>query len=59
VTPNIVAPTMGFSGSARGRWDFAIPATAAAAFPRMRSEIGFSPAMSTTEYMSVTSTAPT
>ena len=38
---------------------FAMPAIAPAAFARIRSEIWLIPAMSTTEYIIVTSTAPT
>ncbi len=58
VTPNIVAPTSGFTSSASS-CAFAMPAIAPAAFARIRREIRFSPAMSTTEYIIVTSTAPT
>ena len=60
MTPNIVAPTSGLPDSAISiDCASAMPAIAAAAFVRMRAEIWLIPAMSTTEYIIVTSTAPT
>ncbi len=59
MTPNIVAPTSGLVPARAGTVAFAIPAIAPAAFAMIRSETWFSPAMSTTEYIIVTSTAPT
>ena len=58
VTPNIVAPISGRSpSSGAGAFDHArdLPA----AFARIRAEIRLTPAMSTTEYIIDTSTAPT
>ncbi len=59
VTPNIVAPTSGRASGRAGTSTCAIAAIAAAAFARIRSEIALIPAMSTTEYVIDTSTAPT
>src|SRR5438128_5079040 len=60
VTPNIVAATSGrLSPAASPARAFAIPAAAPAALLRIRAEIRLIPAMSTTEYIIVTSTAPT
>ena len=58
VTPNIVAPTSGFASSA-GTVACTIPAIAPAAFVMIRAETRLTPEMSTTEYIIVTSTAPT
>ena len=61
VTPNIVAPTNG-RASPEGRYAAyacAMPATAAAALPRICSETRLMPATSTTEYIMQISTAPT
>ena len=59
VTPNIIAPTSGRASRAAGADAFAIPAIAPAALARIRAEIWLIPAMSTTEYIIVTSLAPT
>ena len=59
VTPNIVAPTSGRSPRPSGTVAVAIPAIAPAALVRICAEIWLIPAMSTTEYIIVTSTAPT
>ena len=59
VTPNIDAPISGRVAPGSGIDAEAMPAIAAAAFPMMRAEIWFTPAMSTTEYIIATSTAPT
>ena len=59
VTPNIVAPTSGRSPLRAGTVDVAIPAIAPAALVRICDEIWLIPEMSTTEYIIVTSTAPT
>ena len=59
VTPNIVAPTSGRSPAPSGAAALAIPAIAPAALVRICDEIWLIPAMSTTEYIIVTSTAPT
>ena len=58
VTPNIVAPTSGFASSA-GTVRPTMPAIAPAAFAMIRADTRLTPAMSTTEYIIVTSTAPT
>ena len=58
VTPNIVAPTSGFDSRA-GTAAPAIPAIAPAAFAMIRADTELTPEMSTTEYIIVTSTAPT
>ncbi len=58
VTPNIVAPTSGLC-SIGGTDDETMPAMAPAALVRIWAEIELIPAMSTTEYIIVTSTAPT
>ena len=59
MTPNIDAAISGFSSPSGGTVAFAMPASAAAAFVRIRAEIRLMPAMSTTEYIIVTSTEPT
>ena len=59
MTPNIVAPTSGFPPSTAGGSAVTMPAIAAAALARMRAETALIPAMSTTEYVIVTSVAPT
>jgi hypothetical protein len=58
VTPNIDAPISGRCSIA-GTVACTMPAIAPAALVRIRAEIEFTPAMSTTEYIIVTSTAPT
>jgi hypothetical protein len=58
VTPNIVAPTSGFASSS-GTAPLTIPNIAPAAFAMIRADTRLTPAMSTTEYIIVTSTAPT
>ena len=58
VTPNIVAATSGFASSG-GTVAWTIPAIAPAALAMIRAEIRLTPEMSTTEYIIVTSTAPT
>ena len=58
VTPNIVAPTSGPCWTSGGVAP-AMPAIAAAALVMIRAEIELTPAMSTTEYIIVTSTVPT
>ena len=59
MTPNIDAAISGFSSPSGGTVAFAMPASAAAAFVRICAEIRLMPAMSTTEYIIVTSTEPT
>jgi hypothetical protein len=59
VTPNIVAPMSGRCSPGAGGSAPAIPAMAAAALVRIRAETALMPAMSTTEYIIVTSRAPT
>ena len=59
VTPNIEATTIGFSSPSGGTVAPAIPASAPAAFAMILAETRFTPAMSTTEYIIVTSTEPT
>jgi hypothetical protein len=59
VTPNIVAPMSGRSPDRSGTLAVAIPAIAPAALVRIWAEIWLIPEMSTTEYIIVTSTAPT
>ena len=59
VTPNMVAPTSGRSPVSSGAAAVAIPAIAPAALVRIREEIWLIPEMSTTEYIIVTSVAPT
>jgi hypothetical protein len=59
VTPNMVAPTSGLSPAAAGGSAAAMPAIAAAALARIRAETALIPEMSTTEYVIVTSLAPT
>ena len=59
MTPNIEAVISGFSSPSGGAVAFAIPASAPAAFVMIRAEIRLTPAMSTTEYIIVTSTEPT
>ncbi len=59
VTPNIEATTIGFSSPSGGTVARAIPASAPAAFAMIRADTRFTPAMSTTEYIIVTSTEPT
>ena len=58
MTPNIVAATSGFP-AASGTVALTMPAIAPAAFAMMRAETLLTPEMSTTEYIIVTSTAPT
>ena len=58
MTPNIVAPTSGFSESS-GTVDPTIPEIAPAAFAMILADTRLTPEMSTTEYIIVTSTAPT
>ena len=59
MTPNIDAAISGrcSPSSTGGAWS--IPAMAAAALARMRPEIEFTPAMSVTDAIIVTSLAPT
>ena len=59
MTPNIVAATSGFAVERRARCASAMPAIAPAAFAMIRAETRLTPEMSTTEYIIVTSTAPT
>ena len=59
MTPNIEAVISGFSSRSGGTWADAMPASAAAAFVRICAEIRLMPAISTTEYIIVTSTEPT
>ena len=59
VTPNIDAVTSGFSSPSGGTVACAIPASAPAALVMICAEILLTPAMSTTEYIIVTSTEPT
>ena len=59
VTPNIEAVISGFSSPSGGTVAFAMPASAPAALDMIRAEIRLTPAMSTTEYIIVTSTEPT
>ena len=58
MTPNIVAATSGFCSSC-GIVARAMPAIAAAALAMIRAETELTPETSTTEYIIVTSTAPT
>ena len=59
MTPNIEATTIGRSSPRSGTVAFAIPASAPAALAMIRAETRLTPAMSTTEYIIVTSTEPT
>ena len=59
VTPNIEATTIGRFSPSGGTVAPAIPASAPAAFAMIRADTSFTPAMSTTEYIIVTSTEPT
>ena len=59
MTPNIDAVINGFSSPSGGTVALAMPASAPAALVRIRAEILLMPAMSTTEYIIVTSTEPT
>ena len=58
MTPNIVAATSGRCSSG-GSVASVMPAIAPAALAMMRAETELTPAMSTTEYIIVTSLAPT
>ena len=57
--PNIDAPTIGRASPSGGLRDLAMAAIAAAAFEKIRALIRLIPAMSATEYIIVTSVAPT
>ena len=59
VTPNMDAVISGFSAPSGGTVACAIPASAAAALVMICAETRLIPAMSTTEYIIVTSTEPT
>ena len=59
VTPNIEAAISGCSSPSGAPCACAMPASAPAAFVMIRAEIRLIPAMSTTEYIIVTSTEPT
>ena len=59
VTPNIDATTIGRFSPSGGTLAPAMPARAPAALAMIRADTSFTPAMSTTEYIIVTSTEPT